>query len=172
MFDLRVLGVKRLFSCTCFSLIFCSLFNHTATFRRESDYPLSTHFIKDLKDWTETPAVSITEKNRSVTDTYTSDVHNCPKNVTCLQQHTRFQIFLGGFGCDVTYQASQNSWLSHSIPGVLHLLGLRRVWVLKIFPPYFHCCLFCPIDSKPVTKRSVLKGQIFFVLVCDWFVAF
>lgn len=40
------------------------LFNHTATFRRESDYPLSTHFIKDLKDWTETPAVSITEKNR------------------------------------------------------------------------------------------------------------
>ena len=87
MFDLRVLGVKRLFACTCFSLIFCSLFNHTATFRRESDYPLSTHFIKDLKDWTETPAVSITEKNRSVTDTYASDVNNCPKNVVSTAAH-------------------------------------------------------------------------------------
>lgn len=41
-----------------------SLFNHTATFRRESDYPLSTHYIKDLRDWTETPAVPIAEKNR------------------------------------------------------------------------------------------------------------
>ena len=172
MFDLRVLGVKRLFACTCFSLIFCSLFNHTATFRRESDYPLSTHFIKDLKDWTETPAVSITEKNRSVTDTYASDVNNCPKNVTCLQQHTRFQNLPRRVWMWRHHQASQNSWLSHSIPGLLHWLGLRRVWVLKIFPPYFHCCLFCPIDSKPVTKRSVLKGQIFFVLVCDWFVAF
>jgi len=40
------------------------LFNHTATFRRESDYPLSTHYIKDLADWTETPAVPIEEKNR------------------------------------------------------------------------------------------------------------
>ena len=87
MFDLRVLGVKRRFACTCFSLIFCSLFNHTATFRRESDYPLSTHFIKDLKDWTETPAVSITEKNRSVTDTYASDVNNCPKNVVSTAAH-------------------------------------------------------------------------------------
>ena len=84
MFDLKVLGVKSFSACTYFSLIFCSLFNHTATFRRESDYPLSTHFIKDLKDWTETPALSITEKNRSVTDTYASDVNNCPKNVTCL----------------------------------------------------------------------------------------
>lgn len=40
------------------------LFNHTATFRRESDYPLSTHYIKDLADWTETPAIPIEEKNR------------------------------------------------------------------------------------------------------------
>lgn len=158
-----------------FSLIFCSLFNHTATFRRESDYPLSTHFIKDLKDWTETPAVSITEKNRSVTDTYASDVNNCSKNVVSTACSTLgVKIFLGEFGCDVTHQASQDSSLSRSIPGLLHWLGLRRVWVLKIFPPYFHCCLFCPIDSKskPVTKLSVLKGQIFFVLVCDWFVAF
>lgn len=40
------------------------LFNHTATFRRESDYPLSTHYIKDLNDWTDTPAVPIQKKNR------------------------------------------------------------------------------------------------------------
>lgn len=51
-------------------LIVFRLFNHTATFRRESDYPLSTHFIKDLADWTETPAVPIEEKNRSVVSLY------------------------------------------------------------------------------------------------------
>lgn len=45
-----------------------SLFNHTATFRRESDYPLSTHYIQDLRDWTDTPAIPIDEKNRLQTE--------------------------------------------------------------------------------------------------------
>ena len=42
-----------------------SIFNHTATFRRESDYPLSTQFIKDTRDWIDSKYfVSTKEKNR------------------------------------------------------------------------------------------------------------
>ena len=31
------------------------MFNHTATFRRESDYPVSSQSIQDLQDWTKPP---------------------------------------------------------------------------------------------------------------------
>ena len=48
--------------------VLISLFNHTATFRRESDYPLSTHFIQDLEELTNTPPVPTAEKNRWITD--------------------------------------------------------------------------------------------------------
>ncbi|XP_032241043.1 alpha-(1,3)-fucosyltransferase 11 isoform X2 [Nematostella vectensis] len=40
------------------------MFNHTATFRRESDYPLSSQFIRDARDWTSTQAIPVSEKNR------------------------------------------------------------------------------------------------------------
>ncbi|KAK3749313.1 hypothetical protein QZH41_020097, partial [Actinostola sp. cb2023] len=39
------------------------MFNHTATFRRESDYPLSSQYVKDLRDWTQ-PPVPLEMKNR------------------------------------------------------------------------------------------------------------
>lgn len=42
-----------------------SLFNHTATFRRESDYPISTQFMRDPDEWLEDKYfVNLIEKNR------------------------------------------------------------------------------------------------------------
>ncbi|XP_066914277.1 alpha-(1,3)-fucosyltransferase 11-like [Clytia hemisphaerica] len=42
-----------------------SVFNHTATFRRESDYPLTTHFIRDVDEWfDEEYYVTTADKNR------------------------------------------------------------------------------------------------------------
>ena len=42
-----------------------SLFNHTASFRRESDYPITTQYLSYPDEWFEdTYIVNVTEKNR------------------------------------------------------------------------------------------------------------
>ena len=40
------------------------LFNYTATFSPKSDYPVTSQYIKDPKEWAEIPAVSTINKNR------------------------------------------------------------------------------------------------------------
>lgn len=40
------------------------LFNHTATFSPNSDYPVTSQFIKDPKEWTERTLLTTIEKNR------------------------------------------------------------------------------------------------------------
>ena len=48
-----------------FYFISYRIFNYTATFGRESDYPLTTQFIVDANDWvTSKYFVSTEEKNR------------------------------------------------------------------------------------------------------------
>lgn len=40
------------------------LFNHTATFSPKSDYPVTSQFIIDPKDWAQRPSVTTIDKNR------------------------------------------------------------------------------------------------------------
>lgn len=43
---------------------FISLFNHTSTFKQESDYPITTQYINSLKELAKEPVLSFAEKDK------------------------------------------------------------------------------------------------------------